>query len=164
AILAALVASGFETDTFTFLGFPPTKANTRNAWLKRLLVIGGTVIFFEAPHRLLETLSDLRRVAGDCEVAVGREMTKAHEEMVRGQISYIIQIFTVPRGEFTVVVRIPAHVAPATQPGDLVAEFGEMIENGALTRRKAIGVLARRHGIAPNEVYARLEAAKKLVK
>ncbi|HMF94355.1 MAG TPA: 16S rRNA (cytidine(1402)-2'-O)-methyltransferase [Vicinamibacterales bacterium] len=164
AVLAALTASGFETDSFAFLGFPPTKVNARNAWFERLAAIGGTIVFFEAPHRILETLGDLRRVAGDCEVAIGREMTKAHEEVVKGQISYIIQQLGVPRGEFTVVANVPESGTLASEPADLVAEFGEMTANHGLTRRKAIGVLARRHGIAPNDVYARLERAKKSVK
>ena len=164
AVLAALTASGFETDSFAFLGFPPTKAYARKSWFERLLAIGGTIIFFEAPHRILETLGDLRRVAGDCEVAIGRELTKAHEEIVKGQISDIIHIFSAPRGEFTVVVSVREHDPILKEPADLVAEFGEMTARGGLTRRKAIGVLARRHGIAPNDVYARLERAKKSVK
>jgi 16S rRNA (cytidine1402-2'-O)-methyltransferase len=161
AVLAALTASGFETDSFTFLGFPPTKANDRNVWFDRVLAIGGLVIFFEAPHRIIATLTDLRRLVGDCDVAIGRELTKAHEEMVRGHISHIIERLIEPRGEFTVVARIPKQPGPTAEATDIVAEFGEMTASPGITRRKAIGLLARRHGIAPNEVYARLEAAKK---
>jgi 16S rRNA (cytidine1402-2'-O)-methyltransferase len=161
AVLAALAASGFETDTFTFLGFPPTKANDRNIWFERLLAVGGTVIFFEAPHRIAETLDDLRRVAGDCEVCVGRELTKAHEEVVRGQISHIIQLFKEPRGEFTIVVRGVARREEPESTGDLVAEFGEMTAQKGITKRRAIAALARRHRMPPNEVYALLEEAKK---
>ncbi|HJZ77154.1 MAG TPA: 16S rRNA (cytidine(1402)-2'-O)-methyltransferase [Vicinamibacterales bacterium] len=164
AVLAALAASGFETASFAFLGFPPTKAKDRIRWFERLAAIRGTVVFFEAPHRIIETLADLRRVAGDCEVAVGRELTKAHEEMVIGQIAHVIQSFTSLRGEFTIVARVPEQIEVKMEEIDFVAEFGEMTTKSGLTRRKAIGALARRHGIAPNEVYARLEEAKKSVK
>jgi len=161
AVLAALAASGFETDSFTFLGFPPTKANDRKSWFDRLKAVGGTVIFFEAPHRIVETLDDLRRIAGDCEACVGRELTKAHEEVVRGQISQIIQLVNGHKGEFTIVVRVPPEVEVAEPTPDLVSEFGEMTATDGVTRRKAITALARRHRMAPNEVYALLEAAKK---
>jgi 16S rRNA (cytidine1402-2'-O)-methyltransferase len=161
AVLAALVASGFETDSFTFLGFPPTKAKDRKSWFERALAIGGTVVFFEAPHRIVETLGDLRRSAGDCEVCVGRELTKVHENIVRGPISHIVQSLDSARGEFVVVARIPKIPVFEESTQDLVAEFGEMTANAGITKRKAIGMLARRHGMAPNDVYAQIEAAKK---
>jgi 16S rRNA (cytidine1402-2'-O)-methyltransferase len=161
AVLAALVASGFETDSFTFLGFPPTKSNDRKLWFERALAIGGTVVFFEAPHRIVETLGDLRRLAGDCEVCVGRELTKVHEDIVRGPISHIIPSLDFTRGEFSVVARIPNVTVFEESKRDLVAEFGEMTASAGITKRKAIGLLARRHGMAPNDVYAQIEAAKK---
>jgi 16S rRNA (cytidine1402-2'-O)-methyltransferase len=161
AVLAALTASGFETGSFAFLGFPPTKAKDRNTWFDRLTSIGETVIFFEAPHRILETLADLQRFAGDCTVSVSRELTKVHEETVRGQISHIIQAFNEPIGEFTVVVRVMQRAPAIVRDEDVVAEFGEMTAIPGVTKRKAVGLLARRHGLAPNRVYALLEGAKK---
>ena len=161
AVLAALTASGFETSAFTFLGFPPTKAKDRNLWFERLMSVGGTVVFFEAPHRIAATLDDLRRVAGDCTVSVSRELTKAHEETVRGHISVISQLFNAPIGEFTVVVDVPEQPVRVEADVDLVAEFGEMTALSGVTKRKAVGALARRHGMAPNRVYELIEAAKK---
>lgn len=161
AVLAALTASGLETDSFTFLGFPPTKAQDRNAWFDRLASLGGTVVFFEAPHRIIETLADLRRIAGNCEVSVSRELTKIHEETVRGPISVVIQTLTSPVGEFTVVVHVAERIEPVGRDEDVVAEFGEMTAQPGITKRKAVGLLARRHGLPPNRVYALVEAAKK---
>jgi 16S rRNA (cytidine1402-2'-O)-methyltransferase len=161
AVLAALTASGLETDSFTFLGFPPTKAKDRNDWFAKLTSIGGTVVFFEAPHRILETLADLQRLAGDCVVSVSRELTKVHEETVRGQISLVTQQINEPIGEFTVVVRVAERVQPIVRDEDVVAEFGEMTAIPGVTKRKAVGLLARRHGLAPNRVYALIEGAKK---
>ena len=161
AVLAALTASGFETDSFTFLGFPPTKAKDRYFWFERLVTVGGTVVFFEAPHRIIETLGDLQRRAGDCIVAVSRELTKAHEETVRGPISHIMHMVTAPIGEFTVVVQGISSERALTSDEDVVAEFGEMTAKQGVTKRRAVGLLARRHGLAPNRVYALIEDAKK---
>ena len=161
AVLAALTASGFETDWFTFLGFPPTKAKDRIAWFERLASAGGTVVFFEAPHRIAETLADLHRLFGDCAVSVSRELTKAHEETVRGQISFVRQQFTEPIGEFTIVVRVTEHERPVSRDEDVLVEFGEMTAVPGVTKRKAVGLLARRHGLQPNRVYALIEGAKK---
>jgi 16S rRNA (cytidine1402-2'-O)-methyltransferase len=161
AVLAALTASGLETDSFTFLGFPPTKAKDRAVWFDKLTAVAGTVVFFEAPHRILETLADLQRVAGDCTVSVSRELTKVHEETVRGQISHAIQHFTEPIGEFTVVVHVAGREQPVVRDEDLIAQFGEMTAVTGVTKRKAVGLLARRHGLQPNRVYALIEGAKK---
>jgi 16S rRNA (cytidine1402-2'-O)-methyltransferase len=161
AVLAALTASGFETDSFTFLGFPPTKANDRNAWFEKLASVAGIVVFFEAPHRIGQTLGDLQRLMGDCEVSISRELTKTHEETVRGQISLLKQHLTEPIGEFTVVVRVTSPQRPVTRDEDVIAEFGEMTATAGVTKRKAVGLLARRHGLQPNRVYALIEGAKK---
>ena len=81
-VVAALAISGFEEETFTFLGFPPTRSKDRAVWISRLASNTGTVVFFEAPHRLRETLGQISRLIGDRHVSVGRELTKAHEEFV----------------------------------------------------------------------------------
>jgi 16S rRNA (cytidine1402-2'-O)-methyltransferase len=161
AILAALAVSGFEGDTFMFLGFPPTKANDRQAWFDKLTSIPGIAVFFEAPHRIIETLGDLRRAAGDCEVCVGRELTKIHENIVRGPISHIMRILGEPIGEFTIVVNVQVVERTPVSLDDLVVEFGDITEKQGLTKRKAIGILARRHGMAPNQVYAVIEERRK---
>jgi len=161
AVLAALTASGFETDSFSFLGFPPTKSKDRNEWFEKLASMDGVVIFFEAPHRILETLGDLQRAVGDCEASISRELTKAHEETVRGHISLIKQHFVEPIGEFTVVLRVTNPQQHAARDEDVVAEFGEMTAIPGVTKRKAVGLLARRHGLQPNRVYALIEGAKK---
>jgi 16S rRNA (cytidine1402-2'-O)-methyltransferase len=161
AVLAALAASGIPSDSFTFLGFPPTRLNDRNLWLDRLRTAGGTVVFFEAPHRIRETLADLSRVVGDCNVVLARELTKSHEELVRGPISVVLGALKTDRGEFTVVAEIgemPEHDKPSI---DLVAEFGQMTAISRVSKRRAVSMLARKHGLAPNAVYEAIEEAKK---
>ena len=96
AILAVLAASGFPADTFLFLGFPPTRSKDRTLWFERLRTASGTVVFFEAPHRLSRTLSEIAQSVGDFPVVVGRELTKIHEEFVRGPISIALKVSKSP--------------------------------------------------------------------
>jgi 16S rRNA (cytidine1402-2'-O)-methyltransferase len=165
AVLAALAASGLPTDSFAFLGFPPIRSKDRNDWLSRLKAIGGTVVFFEAPHRIQATLHELARHFGDCDVVVCREMTKIHEELVRGPISLVSKRILEGRGEFTVVIkigRIP-DIGRSETPSavEMVAEFGILTQERGTTKRKAMNVLGRKYGITPNRIYAMLEEAKK---
>jgi len=164
AVLAALAASGLATATFAFLGFPPTRAKERRLWFERLLAVGGTVVFFEAPHRIRSTLDDLQRIAGDCEVVVGRELTKVHEQLVRGPISTIASQLGDPRGEFTVVANIGLMTNKSSASVDIVAEFSQMTKIPGITKRRAVAELARKHGLATNEVYTAIENARRAVK
>ena len=151
-----------------FLGFPPVRSKDRSAWFRRLSTIQGTVVFFEAPHRIRRTLEELLSVVGDRAAVICREMTKIHETLVRGPISTIINLLEGARGELTVVVDfgdMPEIVdsRPATEQ-DLAIEFGEITESERLTRREAINVLARRHGRSPNQIYKAVERGRKLVR
>jgi 16S rRNA (cytidine1402-2'-O)-methyltransferase len=165
AILTILAASGLPTDSFSFLGFPPTLAKDRILWFAKFKALGGTIVFFEAPHRIRETMAELMRTVGDHPAVVGRELTKAHEELVRGQISDVLGQLTSERGEFTVAVFIghTTDIRPAELPGGdiLATEIGDMTAIEGMTKRRAINAVARRHGLAPNRVYKLLEAAKK---
>jgi 16S rRNA (cytidine1402-2'-O)-methyltransferase len=171
AVLAALAASGLPTGSFTFLGFPPTRSKDRKQWFDRVKAVRGTVVFFESPHRIQATLHELEREVGDCEAVIGRELTKIHEELVRGPIHDLSQQVGEGRGEYTVVVNI-GHVTKRyptldsdTEPGagPTVAEFGVLTKTKGVTKRKAINVLAKKYGLPPNKVYEMLEAAKKSV-
>jgi 16S rRNA (cytidine1402-2'-O)-methyltransferase len=167
AAVTALAASGFPTDSFTFLGFPPTRSNDRAKWFAQLRAAGRTVVFHEAPHRVRDTLEQILATVGDCEAVVCRELTKLHEELVRGPISGVLGRLSSGRGEFTIVLDIGQMInndAPAG-PGDadLLREFGYMTINRRLTRRQAVSAVARRYQRSPNEVYKVLERAKKSV-
>jgi 16S rRNA (cytidine1402-2'-O)-methyltransferase len=165
AVIAALSISGLSTEIFTFLGFPPKRRGPRGVWFQRLLHLDGTAIFFEAPHRIKETLTELGRMAGNISVFVSRELTKAHEESVIGPIQTVLDQLQDGRGEYTVVVTIghetdTVRSAPVSAEA-LVNEFGELTKTGGAARRTAISILAKRHGLSANEVYKTLELAKK---
>ncbi|HWP84583.1 MAG TPA: 16S rRNA (cytidine(1402)-2'-O)-methyltransferase, partial [Terriglobia bacterium] len=115
AVIAALVASGIPAQPFQFLGFVPPKRQQRRKFLEGLGGYPGASVFFEAPHRILETLAELRQILGDRRIALAREMTKAHEEFLRGCCAEVLELLRLrPRilGEITVVVE----GAPAASP------------------------------------------------
>lgn len=168
AIIAALAASGFETQPFMFLGFPPTRSKDRSEWFSRLKEHGGTVVFFEAPHRIYQTLTDVRAAVGDCEAVICRELTKIHEELVRGPISELSRVSSIDKGELTVVLNI-GHSTEMVQnilasDQDLADQLGYLTDKLKISRRAGIQRLAKQHGRKPNEVYAAVERAKQLGK
>jgi 16S rRNA (cytidine1402-2'-O)-methyltransferase len=145
AAIAALVVSGLPTDSFTFLGYLPRQAVERRRILEELIGERRTLLAFEAPHRLRETLEDLEAIFGpDRPIAVCRELTKVYEEIMRGSIREVCEHFMAfkPRGEFTLVI------------GGATAEirWGERRVRSAI--RERVG-----QGLSPSEV-ARTVAAE----
>jgi 16S rRNA (cytidine1402-2'-O)-methyltransferase len=163
AALTVLMASGLPADSFRFLGFPPTRPADRRRWLDRLGEGSDTVVFYEAPHRIRRTLADVQTRTGDVLVVVGRELTKAHEELVRGPISAVLDSIQVPRGEFAVAIHLgekPKSVADAVGQDVLADEFGQLTKIEGLTRRAAISALARKYSRSARDIYAAIEKAK----
>lgn len=110
AVLAALVSSGLPPYPFTFLGFPPSRQAKRRSFLARFAELGHTIVFFESPHRLLPCLRDVLEVLGDRPAAIGRELTKLHEEVIRGSVLEALEELQGRaglKGEFTVVLGAP---------------------------------------------------------
>jgi 16S rRNA (cytidine1402-2'-O)-methyltransferase len=152
AVLAALSSSGVSAECFTFLGFPPNRSKGRDLWFRRLSVVAGTAVFFEAPHRIQRTLAELKQHVGDRNVVIGRELTKVHEELVRGPISMVSERLNAAKGELTVVIYI----------GHLPDNEALAVEPAADNRRKLLASLARAHGLSANQLYQAIEQAKKL--
>jgi 16S rRNA (cytidine1402-2'-O)-methyltransferase len=157
AILAALSSSGLPTDTFAFLGFPPTRAKDRKVWLEGVREERRLAVFFEAPHRILRTLTELGGILDPGHViAVGRELTKAHEELVVRPISECIGHFSDPRGEFTILVpplQRPAQVPAIPEVATLRTEFGDLTDSEGQKPRAALKTLAAKYGVSVNELY-----------
>jgi 16S rRNA (cytidine1402-2'-O)-methyltransferase len=130
AVTAALAISGLPTDGFLYLGFLPRKKRKRARLLASLLYETRTIVAFEAPHRLLNALEDIKQTLGDRSIAVTRELTKVHEEAVRGTLREVIDHFqkNAPRGELTLVVE-----GAAEEPWD------EAMVKEALARLRAEG-------------------------
>ncbi|MBS1817036.1 MAG: 16S rRNA (cytidine(1402)-2'-O)-methyltransferase [Acidobacteria bacterium] len=169
AAVTAVSASGFGGGGFIFLGFPPTKGSARAAWIAALRAASaavGAAVFYEAPHRIVDTLAQLRDALGDIEVVICRELTKIHEEVIHGSLGTLR--LDEPRGEFTVVLNIgqiaaelrTADALAVVTAEDLAREFRDLTENQQKTRRQAIAAIARKHQLQARDVYARLEVAK----
>jgi 16S rRNA (cytidine1402-2'-O)-methyltransferase len=165
AALAILAVSGLPADKFTFLGFPPTKTRERNEFFDEMRSRNQTVVFFESPHRIIFTLEHLRALIGDVPVVVGRELTKAHEEVIRGSISQVVESIGDPRGEFVVAIDVgrkperDGFEPPSEQR--IIDEFAIVSAAKGFTRRRSVAEVARRLGLAPNLVYDTIEKHKK---
>ena len=150
ALAAALSVSGFEGDDAHFLGFLPKAAGARVALLTRVATTASVLVFFESPNRLAATLTELSRSLGDPEVAVCRELTKMHEEVVRGRASELAERFKETRGECTVVVRCePAASVDETEVRAYMAEM----QRADARRAGAAAEAARRFGVSRDVAY-----------
>ena len=164
APLVAGIASGFPLEPMTILGFPPSRSKDRLMWLKEASGVKNTFTFFEAPHRIRHTLLAAEPYFVDRPIMVGRELTKRHQEFIRGDIAGVIGLLPEPRGEFTVIVG-PAPAAPAakneTPDETLIEEFWRLTEFTAGSRREAVSSVAKKFGRSARDVYALIERAKK---
>ncbi len=157
AVLAALVASGIPWERFLFLGFPPRKGRERDEVLERIASASETVVLFESPNRLGALLDDLRELCGGTRrVAVGRELTKVHEEFVRGTIGEVAGHFAgrPPRGEVTLVVAPGEPVAEKEAVDEAAGEaLGRALLDEGLRPSQAAREIAGRLGISRNRAY-----------
>jgi 16S rRNA (cytidine1402-2'-O)-methyltransferase len=165
AAITALSGSGLSQGEFIFVGFPPPRSTTRKRWLERLASESRILVMYEAPHRIRPTLEDMLQALGDRVVALGRELTKAHEQLVVQPITSHLAGGLEERGEFTIVVTgasqatLRAQSPPPAQ--QMALEIGRLTDMSALSRREAIRTLAKRHGLSAREVFNLLEEAKK---
>jgi 16S rRNA (cytidine1402-2'-O)-methyltransferase len=166
AVTALLSVSGFPSSGFHFLGFPPTRSKDRIEWFERLRAAVPIAVFYESPHRIASTLNEIQRRIGDAVIVVGRELTKAHEELVKGPISEVLERIQA-RGEFVVAIEIGqvTEIVEAQAPTDLsvASEFWHLTKSGLLTRRQAIASLSRKYGKTAREVYSAVESSKNSV-
>jgi 16S rRNA (cytidine1402-2'-O)-methyltransferase len=157
SVTAALVVSGLPTDRFVFEGFLPRKAGDRRERLTALAPERRTVVLFESPNRIAATLRELADAFGaDRPAALCRELTKLHEEVVRGSLEEIAASLggTVPKGEIVLVVG-GRTAEPRPSMESLVAEARALVDEGA-RKREAAAAVAARHGVGANEIYRAL--------
>jgi 16S rRNA (cytidine1402-2'-O)-methyltransferase len=161
ALITALVASGMPTDEFFFGGFLPARSGARRTRLSELRSIPATLIFYEGPHRIAATLKDAQEILGEREAVVTRELTKMHEEMVRGRLSELAARFSSSenaRGEMVLIID-RAVIASEEGKDQAVASIAALVaklENEGLDHRAALKKAARELGISRAEAYRRL--------
>jgi len=165
AVAAAISASGITSHGFTFLGFPPIRSKDRKLWFTDAVEASRKrlVVFFEAPHRVLKTLEELRAYVTR-PIIIGRELTKIHEEFVKGTPEELLKRFESPHGEFTLMIppEGPGDRAPEEITDETVLElFGQITESGAsATKREAAREVGERLGLSAKQVYDIVERHK----
>jgi 16S rRNA (cytidine1402-2'-O)-methyltransferase len=156
ALLAALSASGLATDAFLFGGFVPAKKSQRRKLLEELKASHATLVFYEAPHRILETLDEIAEVLGDRPIVLARELTKVHEEFLEGaaiEVRKLLASRPVLKGEFTLL--IGKSETPEVDDTPLEAAMEKLMQAG-VPRMEAMKTLARQRGMSKHEVYKSL--------
>lgn len=146
----ALVASGLETSHYLFYGFLNAKASQAKKELQDLKTFPYTIIFYEAPHRINKTLNLIYEVFGERKVCVARELTKIHEEYLRGNISELLDIDI--KGEIVLLVEGYKQEVVEIKDDELIAEVKELIQNGKKTK-EAVKEVAEKHNISKNDLY-----------
>jgi 16S rRNA (cytidine1402-2'-O)-methyltransferase len=157
ALITALIAAGLPTDEFFFAGFLPSRTNARRARLTELQSIPGTLIFYEAPHRLAATLKDAYEILGEREAVVARELTKLHEDIRRGKLSQLTADYaekTDVRGE--IVVLIDRNVLDLPKQSESIATLVDQFERDGMDHRAALKKAARELGLSRAEAYRKL--------
>jgi 16S rRNA (cytidine1402-2'-O)-methyltransferase len=160
ALTAALTVAGLPVDHFRFVGFLPRSGKRRREVLDQILNDRAASVLFEAPQRLVRTLGDLSELLGERELAVCRELTKLHEEVVRGNAAELAAHFAeAVRGEITVVIAGNRDRAPEISEKDLDERIVELLASGT-SARDAATELAKETGVRKQELYARIQAHK----
>jgi 16S rRNA (cytidine1402-2'-O)-methyltransferase len=167
AVVTALSASGLPTDRFFFAGFPPARATARRAKLEELRAIPATLVFYEAPHRIAATLKDAADVLGNRHAVVAREVTKLHEEILRGSLSELAGRFASQPAKGEIVLIIGAETTESAAADDerspsqrLPARVQELEQQG-MDAKEALKRAARELGIKRAEAYRIMVAQKK---
>lgn len=153
ALITALAASGMATSEFTFAGFLPARRQARRARLAALAPLESTLVFYESPHRIKETLADARAILGNRRCVVARELTKLHEQFIRGALSEIE--VTETRGEIVLLIGPPTNddlndVEPARS---ILEEIEAAMREGGIDRKSALKRVARARHISKSEAY-----------
>ena len=165
ALVSALVVSGLSTEQFRFVGFLPARSGERRSVLEGLASVTETLVFYEAPHRITEMLNDLAKVLGpDRKVAIARELTKVHEEFLRGTTAEVSREMArrgPAKGEITVIVAGGSDLQEEPAARRTVAErIHELISSESLAEKDALKQAAREFGLSKSEAYREWQRKK----
>jgi 16S rRNA (cytidine1402-2'-O)-methyltransferase len=160
AAIAALVGSGLPTDSFFFAGFPPARSSQRKRRLEELATVPATLIFYEAPHRILGSLADMVSVLGPRRATVARELTKVHEEFLYGTLPELLDLLGSRekiQGECVVVVeRGNPEITRVVYPDSIREHLDAVIQKTGLSRNEALKSVAQQRGIPRKQAYKML--------
>jgi 16S rRNA (cytidine1402-2'-O)-methyltransferase len=165
AFVTALAGSGLPVEEFSFLGFLPSRQSQRRKTLRTLVAEARTLIFYEAPHRLLDTLEDALEILGNRPAVIARELTKVHEEFQRGHMADLLDAVRkkAPRGEITLIIgpadgleRTDENQALSTVLTPLAQRVDELMKAENIDQKAALKKAARERGLTRREAYKQL--------
>ena len=157
AFATALIASGFDAQPFTYYGFLPRKKSEQQPFFEQMKEARATSIFYEAPHRLIKTLNNMSAILdSERKIVVARELTKIHEEFIRGTISEVTDYFeqNAPRGEFVVLISPNADQETQLSWAELIKAVNRLVDTGE-SKKSAIKTVAQENNVSKNELYER---------
>ena len=157
AVLTALALSGLPTDTFTFLGFLPQKHKARVDLLAKFNAVPSTLIAFESPHRIVDALLDINEALGTRQMALARELTKLHEEVLRGtalEIHAILSQRESVKGEICLVIAPPQDEVIFVEDEEIETAITEALKDNAAS--KAANIVAKKYDLKKEDIYARI--------
>jgi 16S rRNA (cytidine1402-2'-O)-methyltransferase len=163
ALVAALAASGLPTDVFEFRGFLPAKSGQRRTVLEEIRSSGHTVVFYEAPHRIRESLEDITEILGaQRRVVIARELTKVHEEFIRGTAGEILDNLRDRelKGEITLLIGKAENDQTITEHSNLHQHLEQIMREQKLDEKSALKILAKERGVSKSELYRELQRSR----
>ena len=157
ALINALIASGLETKEFSFYGFLSLNKKLRREKLQEIKKENKTIILYEAPHKLTSTLKDLQQILENRKIVVARELTKIHEEFLRGSVSEVLEIYKEPKGEHIILIEgneIKEETEEEKKVKEMtIEEHYKYYEKQGLTKNEIIKKIAKDKGVSKNEIY-----------
>ena len=157
ALVNALIASGLDTKQFVFVGFLSVNKKEKQEKLEEIKKIKSTLIFYEAPHKLINTLENIKEILGDREIVLAREITKIHEEFIRGSVSEVLEKTENPKGEFVILVEGSKKSEEDEQKENLnnlsLEEHFEYYKNKNYDKKEIIKKIAKDRNTNKNEIY-----------
>lgn len=153
AALSALICSALDTTKFTFVGFLPKTAKNRRELLTELSTRNETLIFYESPHHLKKTLSELLDALGNRNAVLARELTKIHEEFLRGKIAELAENLNEPIGEFVIVVEGKKNSDEIKAPAENFIDVYKNLISQGVDKKSAIREVAKKFNLSRRDVY-----------
>ena len=161
AIITALMAAGVNTKNFTFYGFLSINKKIRNKELDQIKNNKNTIILYEAPHKIINTLKDLENYVGERKIVLARELTKVHEEFIRGNIKAVQEKLTSPKGEYVIIID-KNNLLDENEENEInkltLKEHYNYYEKLGLDKKEIIKKIAKDRGVPKNEIYQKFIA------
>lgn len=157
ALITALIASGMSAKEFSFIGFLPVNKKEKDEILKEISQDTKTLIFYEAPHKLISTLSEMKNILGNRKICLARELTKIHEEFLIGEISDLLEKMQEPKGEYVIIVegsKLSKKEIEVNKLNEMtVEEHYKYYENLGYEKKDIIKKIAKDRNVNKNEIY-----------